>query len=316
MVRCTATAAWTRHSPSGRHPGGAFVLDGAEGIRRVGVVGSGMMGSGIAEVCARAGYKVSVYDLTPESAEAGLERIQRSLLRAERAGKVTTEARMSALGRINVHTDLWRLEGSDLVIEAATEDEQLKLEIFRKLDEVVTSADAILASNTSSIPIMNIAMATSRPEHVIGVHFFNPATILDLVEIVPSLLTAPKVIDRASIFVTAALSKTVIRAPDRAGFIVNFLIVPYLLAAIRMYESGFAAAEDVDRGMVLGCGHPMGPLRLADLIGLDTVSAIAHAMYLEHKEPLYSSPPLLQRMVSAGLVGRKVGRGFYAYPEP
>jgi 3-hydroxybutyryl-CoA dehydrogenase len=177
----------------------------------------------------------------------------------------------------------------------------------------VEADDAILASNTSSIPIMKLAMATSRPERVVGIHFFNPVPVLPLVELVPSLLTAPAVVDVASSFASGALGKHVIRSQDRAGFVVNALLIPYLLSSIRMLESGFATAEDIDTGMVQGCAHPMGPLALADLIGLDTVMAVAESMYEEFKEPLYAAPPMLLRMVDAGLLGRKSGRGFHQY---
>jgi 3-hydroxybutyryl-CoA dehydrogenase len=284
-------------------------------ITRVGVVGSGLMGSGIAEVSARAGYEVEVYDITLEAALAGRARIDRSLDRAERSGKIDAEQRALAGQRLQVHSDLERLAGCHLVVEAATEDERVKLDIFRQLDRTVRRPDAILASNTSSIPIMKIAMVTERPESVIGLHFFNPVPVLRLVEIVPSLLTSEETEHRATKFVTEKLGKTTIRSQDRAGFIVNSLLVPYILAAIRMHDSGFASAEDIDNGMVLGCAHPMGPLRLADLIGLDTVAAIAEAMYEEFKEPLYSPVPLLLRMVEAGLLGKKSGRGFYSYGD-
>jgi 3-hydroxybutyryl-CoA dehydrogenase len=199
------------------------------------------------------------------------------------------------------------------VIEAVAEDEQVKTEIFASLDKVVTRADAILASNTSSIPIMKLGTATGRAQQVIGVHFFNPVPVLDLVELVPSLLTSDQTRDRAGEFVSRALGKQVIHAKDRAGFVVNSLLLPYLLSAIRMLESGLASADDIDNGMVLGCAHPMGPLRLADLIGLDTLKAIADSMYAEYKEPLHAAPPLLLRMVDAGLLGRKTGRGFHDY---
>jgi 3-hydroxybutyryl-CoA dehydrogenase len=284
-------------------------------ITRVGVVGSGLMGSGIGEVCARAGLDVEIYDVTPQAAAAGLERIERSLDRAEQSRKIDGDQRAAAIGRLRVHSDIDRLAGCDLVVEAATEDEGVKLDIFRRLDRVVTKPDAILASNTSSIPIMKIAMVTQRPESVIGLHFFNPVPVLRLVEIVPSLLTAAETEKRAVDLVTDKLGKTTIRSQDRAGFVVNSLLIPYILAAIRMHDSGFASAEDIDNGMVLGCAHPMGPLRLADLIGLDTVAAIAEAMYEEFKEPLYSPVPLLLRMVEAGLLGKKSGRGFYSYAD-
>jgi 3-hydroxybutyryl-CoA dehydrogenase len=282
-------------------------------IERVGVVGCGLMGSGIAEVCARAGLAVMVQEVDVGAVEAGQRRVTTSLDRGARAGKLTEEERDAALGRIDWTTDLADLAGRDLVIEAVVEDEQLKTEVFAGLDKVVHGDDVILASNTSSIPIMKLGMATSRPEQVIGIHFFNPVPVLRLVEVVTSLLTSPVTTERASAFATDVLHKRVVRSQDRAGFIVNALLVPYLLSAIRMLESGFASAEDIDIGMVEGCHHPMGPLRLADLIGLDTAMAVADSLYAEFKEPLYASPPLLSRMVEAGLLGRKVGRGFYDY---
>ncbi len=193
------------------------------------------------------------------------------------------------------------------------EAEDPKVEVFAALDKVVVAEDAILASNTSSIPIMKLAMATERPSSVVGLHFFNPVPVLRLVELVSSLLTAPETAARAEEFATGALDKRVVRSKDRAGFIVNALLVPYLLSAIRMLESGFATAEDIDAGMVEGCAHPMGPLALTDLIGLDTTLAVAESLYAEFKEPLYAPPPLLSRMCEAGLLGRKSGRGFYDY---
>ena len=191
-----------------------------------------------------------------------------------------------------------------------------RADIPAKLDEVIRDPDAVLASNTSSIPIMKLGVATQRPSQVIGIHFFNPVPVLNLVELVPSLLTSPDTVERAERFATDVLHKKVIRSQDRAGFVVNALLIPYLLAAMRMVESGFATVEDIDVAMIEGCGHPMGPLRLTDLIGLDTTQAVAESLYDEFKEPLYSPPPLLSRMVEAGLLGRKSGRGFYDYGTP
>ncbi|MFI7294815.1 3-hydroxybutyryl-CoA dehydrogenase [Streptomyces sp. NPDC050121] len=284
-------------------------------IRGVGVVGCGLMGAGIAEVCARAGLDVVVHEVNPGAAEAGRARITASLDRGVRRGKLSGADRDTALGRLRVSTDLTDLADRDLVVEAATEDEKVKAALFAELDRIVVREDALLASNTSSLPIMKLGMATARPHQVIGLHFFNPVPVLELVEIVPSLLTAPQTQVRAEEFVTRVLAKKVIRAQDRAGFVVNALLVPYLLSAIRMLESGHACAEDIDTGMVLGCAHPMGPLSLADLIGLDTLTAIADAMYADFKDPLHAPPPLLQRMVEAGLLGRKSGRGFHHYSE-
>jgi 3-hydroxybutyryl-CoA dehydrogenase len=284
-------------------------------IERIGVVGCGLMGSGIAEVSARAGLDVVVHEVDATAAEAGLQRVTASLERGVRNAKLTEDERDAALGRLRIGTDLADLADRQLVVEAVVEDEATKVEVFAGLDKVVQVDDAILASNTSSIPIMKLGMATQRPEQVIGIHFFNPVPVLRLVELVTSLLTSPETTARADTFATDVLHKHVIRSQDRAGFIVNALLIPYILSAIRMLESGFASAGDIDTGMVEGCNHPMGPLRLADLIGLDTTMAVADSLYAEFKEPLYASPPLLSRMVEAGLLGRKAGRGFYDYHQ-
>ena len=282
-------------------------------IGRVGVVGAGLMGSGIAEVCARAGLDVLVTEAGEQALDAGSKRVNASLDRGVRSGKIPEDRARAARERLTFTTDIDDFADRDLVIEAIVEDEQAKVDVFTALDKVVSSPEAILASNTSSIPIMKLGMATARPDKVVGVHFFNPVPVLKLVDLVPSLLTGPRTETRAEEFVTGVLGKQAIRSKDRAGFVVNALLVPYLLSAIRMMESGFASAEDIDSGMVLGCAHPMGPLALSDLIGLDTIKAIADSMYAEFKEPLYSSPPLLLRMVDAGLLGKKTGRGFYSY---
>lgn len=282
-------------------------------IRRVGVVGAGLMGSGIAEVCARAGLDVIVNEVTVDALESGRRRVESSLIRGLKHGKLTENERDEALDRIRFSTDLGEFTDRQLVVEAVVENEQVKTDVFTALDKVIEDQDAILASNTSSIPIMKLGMATSRPQQVIGIHFFNPVPVLKLVELVPSLLTGEPTRERADSFVEGVLGKQVIMSQDRAGFVVNALLVPYLLSAIRMLESGFASADDIDHGMVLGCAHPMGPLRLTDLIGLDTTKAIAESMYDEFKEPLFSPPPLLLRMVDAGLLGKKSARGFYDY---
>lgn len=284
-------------------------------ITRVGVVGCGLMGSGIAEVCARAGLDVMVREANAAAMEAGQKRLVGSLDRALGANKITEEERDSAFGRLSFTTDFAELSDRQIVIEAVIEDEATKTDVFAQLDKVVADSDAILATNTSSIPVMKLGMATARPEQVVGVHFFNPVPVLRLVELVPSLLTSQNTIGRAVDFAEHTLNKRVIRSNDRAGFIVNALLVPYILSAVRMMESGYASAEDIDLGMVEGCAHPMGPLRLADLIGLDTIVAIAESLYTEFKEPLYAAPPLLSRMVDAGLLGRKAGRGFYDYTK-
>jgi 3-hydroxybutyryl-CoA dehydrogenase len=282
-------------------------------ITRVGVAGCGLMGSGIAEICARGGLDVIVREIDSAAAEAGLARIQASLARAVRAGKITAEDRDAALARLTVTTRLEDLADRELVIEAATENPVVKAALFAELDRAIAGPDAILATNTSSIPIIQVAQATRRPERVVGLHFFNPVPVQRLVEVIPSVLTSPAVVERVTALVTKTLGKTTIKAPDRSGFVVNALLVPYLLAAIRMLDTGYASAEDIDLGMTLGCAHPMGPLRLTDLIGLDTLKAVADSMYEEYKEPVYAAPPLLRRMTDAGLLGRKTGRGFYDY---
>jgi 3-hydroxybutyryl-CoA dehydrogenase len=282
-------------------------------IERVGVVGGGLMGSGIAEVCARANLDVVVAEVDPAAAEAAQARIGKSLDRGVRSGKLSDDEREAAADRIRFTTDLGELAERQLVVEAVVEDEATKVDVFRALDAAVTDRRAILASNTSSIPIMKLGIATSRPEQVIGIHFFNPVPVLRLVELVTSLLTSADTIAAADGFATGVLGKRVIRSQDRAGFVVNALLIPYILSAIRMMESGFATADDIDIGMVEGCNHPMGPLHLADLIGLDTTQAVAVSLYEEFKEPLYAPPPMLSRMVEAGLLGRKSGRGFFDY---
>lgn len=282
---------------------------------RIGVVGAGLMGSGIAEVCARAGLEVLIAEVNAAALEAGQARIEKSLARAVRSGKLSQDDADSARDRLTYTLDLADFADRDLVVEAVAEIEDIKLEVFATLDKVIERPDAILASNTSSIPIMKLAMATERPDQVIGIHFFNPVPVLPLVELIPSLLSSEQTQDRAEAFASEVLGKTVVRSQDRAGFVVNALLIPYLLSAIRMLESGFASPEDIDNGMVLGCAHPMGPLHLADLIGLDTTKAVADSMYEEFKEQLYSAPPLLLRMVDAGLLGRKSGRGFYDYSQ-
>ncbi|MFL6089611.1 MAG: 3-hydroxybutyryl-CoA dehydrogenase [Aeromicrobium sp.] len=282
-------------------------------MENVGVVGCGLMGAGIAEVSARAGHGVVVLESSDAAVEAGIARLDRSLKRAESRGKLTGTTAAEVLDRITVTTDLDALADRELVVEAIVEDETAKTDLFRRLDRVVASPDAILASNTSSIPIMKLGVATERPDRVVGIHFFNPVPVLSLVELVPSLLTSDDTLSRSREFVEVGLGKHAIDCQDRAGFVVNALLVPFILSAIRMLESGFATADDIDQGFVLGAAHPQGPLALADLIGLDTTKAIAESLYEEFKEPLYAAPPLLARMVHAGLLGRKAGRGFFTY---
>ncbi|GAA4553733.1 3-hydroxybutyryl-CoA dehydrogenase [Pseudonocardia xishanensis] len=280
-------------------------------IARVGVVGCGQMGAGIAEVCARSGLDVRVAESAPELLDAGRTRLAASLDRAVGRGKLDRTDRDAAAARVSYTTELDDLADCDLVIEAVVEDEGVKTDIFAALDKVLGPA-AILVSNTSSIPLVTLAVATGRPDRVVGIHFFNPAPVQQLVEIIPALTTSPDTIRSADRF-ARMLGKHPIRAQDRAGFVVNALLVPYLLAAIRMVEAGTASRDDIDSGMVLGCAHPMGPLKLCDLIGLDTIAAVAASMYEEFKEPLYAAPPLLRRMVAAGKFGRKAAAGFYVY---
>lgn len=282
-------------------------------IQNVGVIGSGLMGSGIAEVCARAGLDVVVREVHAAAAEAGLARLTSSLDRAVRSGKLDQAARDVAMGHIRFTTDLADMADRDIVIEAAVEDETLKAQIFRDLDSVLIDPNAIIASNTSSIPITRLGAVTGRPENVVGMHFFNPVPVLRLCEVVSGVRTSTDTIDRVSSFATDRLGKKVVVSKDQAGFIVNALLVPYLLAAMRMHASGFATAEDIDTGMIEGCAHPMGPLRLSDMIGLDTMLFVANSLYAEFKEPLYAAPPSLLRMVEAGQLGRKSGQGFYTY---
>ena len=283
----------------------------SETISRIGIIGCGLMGAGIAEVCAKAGSDVIVVESDDERAKAGRARLEKSLTRAQERGKIDDAA--AVLERVQVVTEIASLADRQLVIEAIIEDEQAKVDLFARLDEVVTDPEAILASNTSSIPIVNIAGATSRPQQVMGVHFFNPVPVLRLVELVPALTTADATLERAREYVEGTLGKEAIVCQDRAGFVVNSLLIPFILSAMRMYEGGFATAEDIDKGMVLGAAHPQGPLALADLIGLDTCLSAAESMYAEYKEPLHAPPALLRRMVSAGHLGRKSGKGFYDY---
>lgn len=282
-------------------------------IHLVSVVGGGLMGSGIAEVMARRGLDVNLVEVSDERAQQSLASIERSLARAMDRSKITTEEMANVLSRIQPSADLSLVKSSDLVIEAASEDEQTKLGLFARIGALLEKDDTIIASNTSSIPIVKLGAVSGRADRVMGVHFFNPAPVMKLVELIPSLTTSAETQQRMRDFVTDTLEKHPIDATDRAGFVVNSLLVPYLLSGIRMFEAGYASAEDIDQGMVLGCGHPMGPLALCDLIGLDTVRAIGVKLYEEFKEPLYSPPPLLDRMVDAGLLGKKSGHGFYNY---
>ncbi|MGV0811406.1 3-hydroxybutyryl-CoA dehydrogenase [Mycolicibacterium boenickei] len=282
-------------------------------IERVGVIGAGQMGAGIAEVSARAGVDVLVFETTDALVTAGRNRITKSLERAVSAGKVTEREKDAALAKLNFTTTIEDLADRQLVIEAVIEDENVKAKIFADLDRVITDPDAVLASNTSSIPIMKLAAATQNPARVLGLHFFNPVPVLPLVELVSTLVTADAAAARVEEFAGTVLGKQVVRCSDRSGFVVNALLVPYLLAAVRMVEGGFATIDDVDKAVVAGLSHPMGPLRLSDLVGLDTLKLIADKMFDEFKEPLYAAPPLLLRMVEAGQLGKKSGQGFYKY---
>jgi 3-hydroxybutyryl-CoA dehydrogenase len=280
---------------------------------RIGVVGGGLMGSGIAEVCARAGVDVTVVEADADAAVRAQARIEKSLDRGVRSGKLSSDERGLAAERLAYATTVDDLEGSDAAIEAIIEDEFAKRELFERLDAVLPDAE-FLASNTSSVPIMKLGAGTSNPERVLGLHFFNPVPVLPLVEVVRSIMTGDEALERARRFAQDTLGKVCIDSQDRAGFVVNALLVPYLLSSIRMYESGFASKEDIDEGMMKGCAHPMGPLALADLIGLDTLLAVSHSLYKEFRDPASVAPALLNRMVEAGLLGRKSGRGFYEYP--
>ncbi|MGY4711926.1 3-hydroxybutyryl-CoA dehydrogenase [Mycolicibacterium sp. CBM1] len=282
-------------------------------IQRVGVVGAGQMGSGIAEVAAKAGADVVVYEPTDELINAGRSRLTGSLDRAASKGKLSEADRDAAVARLTFTTNLEDMADRQLVIEAVVEDEAVKAKIFSELDRIITDPDAVLASNTSSIPIMKIAAATKNPSRVLGLHFFNPVPVLPLVELITTLVSSEDALARVEQFAADVLGKKVVRCPDRSGFVVNALLVPYLLSAIRMVEAGVASVEDVDTAVVAGLSHPMGPLRLSDLIGLDTMKLIADSMYTELKDPHYAPPPLLLRMVEAGLLGKKSGRGFYEY---
>jgi len=283
----------------------------AEDVQTVGVIGCGLMGSGIAETVARAGQTVVFLEASDELVERGRNRIETSTLRAVERGRLETAERETLLGRISGTTDVRELADVDLVIEAATEDHDTKVGMFRRLDEV-TKPEVILASNTSSIPIADLGAATSRPDKVLGMHFFNPVPVMGLIELVRAISSSDDTMAFGRAY-GVVLGKTTVESRDRAGFIVNALLIPYLNGAIRMLEDGFATREDIDTAVHLGLNHPMGPLQLIDLIGLDTHLFIANVLFEEFKEPTFAPPPLLRRMVTAGRLGRKVGRGFYDY---
>ena len=281
-------------------------------INTVGVVGVGTMGSGIAEVAARNGLAVVACEKSPETVEASQSRVEGSMNRGVARGKLDEAARDAAAAAITWTADIEDTAGCDLVVEAVPENLPLKLQVFGALDRVLGDG-AIMATNTSSIPIIDVAMGTSRPEQVLGMHFFNPATVMKLVEMISTQRTDPAVTAAVSALAVDVLGKKVVTAPDRAGFIVNKLLMPYLCQAIEMYESGHASAEDIDASMRFGTGHPMGPLALADLIGLDVCLFTAESLASEYGERFYAPTPLMRRMVAAGLLGRKTGQGFYRY---
>jgi 3-hydroxybutyryl-CoA dehydrogenase len=280
-------------------------------IESVAVVGAGFMGSGIAEAVAVAGIGVVVRDVDRAAVDLARERIAQSLSRAVSRGKLSAEESIAVEGRITLTTDLSRIGGADLVVEAVPENERLKLEVITAIGDVI-GEQTIVASNTSSIPITQLAQAVSRPERVIGMHFFSPVPVMALVELVVALDTSAETIADTRAFVER-IGKQPIETKDRSGFVVNMLLVPYLMAAVRMFEEGFASRDDIDTGMKLGCGHPMGPLTLCDFIGLDVLSAVCDSLYDEFRRDEYAPPPLLRRMVASGRLGRKSGRGFYEY---
>jgi len=282
-------------------------------IKKVGVLGCGLMGAGIAEVCARAGLETTVREVEEALLDKGLARIGRSLDKAVEKGKLEADQRESALGSLSGTTDLDRLADCDLIIEAIIENLEEKCKTFAALEKIVKES-TIFASNTSSLTITEIAMATSRTERFVGLHFFNPVPIMKLVEVVRTLMTADEVMETAREFVRS-LGKEPVTCQDNSGFIVNRLLVPYLLDAIRALEEGVGSIDDIDKAMQLGCGYPMGPLTLLDFVGLDTTYYIANIMFEEYREKRYAPPPLLKKMVLAGRMGRKSGHGFYDYRQ-
>jgi 3-hydroxybutyryl-CoA dehydrogenase len=280
-------------------------------ISTVGVVGAGLMGSGIAEVCARHGLHTRVCEKSPEPLDAARRRVERSLERGRSTGKLSDDDVARIAGALDFTTDLETLSDCDIVVEAIVERLPDKVELFSQLDNIVPE-DTILATNTSSLPIIEIARATRRADRVIGTHFFNPAPVMKLLELVRSVATSKETLEETRTF-GEHLEKHIIVAQDRGGFIVNLLLIPFLTHAVRLYESGFATREDIDEGMKLGCGHPMGPLQLLDYIGLDTAQFVCEALYAEYANADYAPPPLLRRMVAAGWLGQKSAKGFYEY---
>ena len=282
-----------------------------EDVKKVGVVGCGIMGSGIVEVCAKAGVAVAYVEVDDERVGRGRQAIERSLARAVEKGKLDEAGRDEALARISGSSDLGDLADVDLVIEAVTEDLATKKDVFHSLEEI-TKPEVLLATNTSTLPIAELAASTNRPDKVLGLHFFNPASIMKLLEVIRGLSTSDETIQFARTF-GERIGKTTVLAKDRAGFIVNFLLIPFLNSAVQMLDDGVATKEDIDAGVQLGLGHPMGPLTLLDLFGLDTAVHASNVLYEEFKDPMYSPPTLLKRMVAAGYLGRKSGKGFYDY---
>lgn len=280
-------------------------------VTKVGIIGCGIMGSGIVEVCAKAGVDVVYVEVDQGRADRGRASIEKSLAKAVEKGKLDASARDEALARIRGTTELRDVADVDLVIEAVTEDLETKKTVFRQLDDV-TKPEVILATNTSTLPIAELAAVTNRPDKVLGLHFFNPAAVMKLLEVIRGLTTSEETIEFSRAF-GERIGKTTVLAKDRAGFIVNFLLIPFLNSAVQMLDDGVATREDIDTGVQLGLGHPMGPLTLLDLIGLDTAVHASNVLYEEFKDPLYSPPTLLKRMVAAGYLGRKSGKGFYDY---
>ena len=280
-------------------------------FNQLGLIGCGLMGAGIAEVGAKGGCDVIIVDAVPEALEAARGRISASLAKAETAGKLKEPAE-TILARLTFTSDLEALADREIVIEAIREQVEDKVALIHRLDDIV-SPDAVVATNTSSIPVAQLAAASRHPGRVLGTHFFNPVPVMQLVEVIPCIQTDPAVADRTQAFCAEQLGKKVIRARDRAGFLVNALLVPYLLDAIRSLENGVATKEDIDQGLIGGAGMPMGPLALCDMIGLDTMLLVAESLYAEHRELRFAPPALLKRHVEAGMYGRKSGRGFYDY---
>lgn len=281
-------------------------------IQTVGVVGCGQMGSGVAQVAAQHGFTVMVYDIEQDYIDRGIEHIRTLLEKDVNRNKISADDRTATLSRLRSTTKLNDMAGCEVIIEAIVEEAAIKRKVFTDLDGLC-SPETIFTSNTSSIPIIELATATSRPDRFAGLHFFNPVPVMQLIELIRAITTSDATSAALKQF-GAALGKTVVEAQDRAGFIVNRLLVPYLLDAMRVYEAGLASRDDIDQGMQLGCNHPMGPLALSDFIGLDTLLSIANMLYAEFHEPRFAPPPLLKRMVQAQRLGKKAGQGFYAYP--